>query len=417
MTPSQWRRSFLERLLSAPELSLSTFSEALKREGAQALTPVLCPVVIDAATHARFAALVRAWHAGMHEVLRDWARERTEPLALPAGLEARVLSDALHGKALGSTRYDFVVDAGGEATLIECQAGDPSGMGMEDASAAVFASQEAFTGNLTRIPIARSFCRFLSEQPKTAGLVVFVIHRGAFVEWDVHRLVAVCRAEGLDAVAADPAELRFVDGRLWLGARPVSKVVRDSLEDLLAPEHVASSGALMDAWAAGAIDVINPIGSVAADHKVLLRRLHSSAVHQRLTPEIVERLRASVPQTVLLESVPAPSRQAWVLKPSDGFGGFEVTVGPAVSDDEWARALAAARSSGRPFLLQTFVRSEQPEFPVVVEGRLERRAHHVVLSGWMHGDRFGGFFARARQHAVVNVHQGGGLLPVYTLAS
>lgn len=417
MTPSAWRRSFLANVLASPDRSLASFSAALDRQGAAALTPVLCPVVIDGATRAKFEGLVRAWHAGMHEVMRAWAREPTEPIALPAGLEARVFSEALNGTALGSTRYDFVVDAEGRATLIECQAGDPSGMGMEESSAEAFASLGLLDGNLTRTSLSASFCHFVSATPRSAGLVVFVIHRGAFVEWDVHRLVAVCRAEGMDAIAADPSELRFADGRLWLGARPVSKVVRDSIEDLLAPEHVEASQALMAAWAARAVEVVNPIGAIAADHKVLLRRLHDGAVHERLPADVVERLRESVPQTVLLGSVPSPSRHEWVLKPSDGYGGFDVTIGPTVSDAEWVGAVEAARRSGRSFLLQTFVRAEQAEFPVVVEGRLALRPHFLVLSGWMHGERFAGLYARAHQRAVVNVHQGGGMLPVYTLAS
>ncbi len=417
MTPAQWRHSFLASVLAAPERSLACFSEALERQGAGALTPMLCPVVIDSETRARFEGLVRAWHAGMHEVLRAWAREPTEPLGLPVGLEARVFSDALNGTALGSTRYDFVVDAEGRATLIECQAGDPSGMGMEEASATAFASLEFFGKGLTRTSVSTSFCHFVAPNPATAGLVVFVIHRGAFVEWDVNRLVAVCRAEGMDAVAADPSELRFADGTLWLGARRVSKVVRDSIEELLAPEHAEASQALMAAWAANAVEVVNPIGSIAADHKVLLRRLHDSAVHQQLPGEVVERLRETVPQTVLLESVPTPSRHEWVLKPSDGYGGFDITIGPSVSDVEWSGALDAARRSRRQFLLQTFVRAERAEFPVVVEGRLALRPQFLVLSGWMHGERFGGFYARAHQRAVVNVHQGGGLMPIYTLAS
>lgn len=418
MTPVEWRRSFIARVLAQPERSLETFRAALVREGAQALTPVVCPVVIDAATRSHFERLVRAWHQGMHEALRAWADDLSEPIVFPPGLEARVRDDARHTRALGSTRYDFIVDAAGAATLIECQAGDPSGMGVEEASAAAFASLDAFDATgLQRTSIASSFRQLVAPSPATAGLVVFVIHREAFLEWDVARLLRVFRAEGVEAIMVDPAELRFADGRLWVGARAVKTVVRDSLEDLLAPERVAASHALMEAWAAGVVEVVNPMGSIAADHKVLLGRLRSTAVHERLPDETSALLRETVPETVALESVPAPSRHEWVLKPSDGYGGFDVTIGPAVTDDEWLRAVTAARSSGRAFLLQSFVRAERAEFPVVVDGRLALRPHHLVLSGWMHGDRFGGLFARVHQRAVVNVHQGGGLVPVYTLAS
>jgi len=418
MTPAQWRGGFLERLMAAPERARSSFSAALAREGAQALTPVLCPLVIDAAERAHLEALVKAWHAGMHQALQQWAAEPgSSLLKLPAALEPRVREDALRGRAFGSTRYDFVVDAAGRATLIECQAGDPSGMGMEEASAAAFASLEALGGGLQRASIASSLRRFVAPHPATAGLVVFVVHRGAFVEWDVERLVKTCRAEGVDAVVADPSELTLRDGRLRLGDRVVAKVVRDSIEELLAPEHEAASRALMAAWASGVVEVSNPLGSIAADHKVLLGRLRAPAVQAHLSAEVAQLLNESVPETVGLDDHPTPERSRWVLKPSDGYGGFDVTVGPAVSDDAWRLAVEAARESGRTFLLQTFVPAERADFPVVVDGTLALRPHFVVRSGWMHGDRFGGLFARVRQQPVVNVHQGGGLLPVYTLAS
>lgn len=396
MTPAAWREAFIARVMANPSVSLAAFREALASEGATALHPVLCPMVIDGPTRARFEAVVRDWHAGMQNVLASWAEDQAEPIAVPRGFERRVLTEARERRALGSTRYDFIVKDDGELALIECQAGDPSGMGVEEASAGAFA--RLGLEGVERTSVASSMRRFVADDPLRAGLVVFVIHREAFLEWDVARLVKVFRAEGVDAVMADASELAFRDGRLWLGARSVDTVVRDSLEDLLAPERAEASRAFMTAWACDAVKVVNPAGSIVADHKVLLRRLKTRAV----------------PETRPLGAA-FPERERWVLKPSDGFGGFDVTIGPAVSEAQWAEAIAAARASGRTFLLQTFLRAETHELPVPSGDSLELRRHHVVYSGWMHGDRFGGLFARVHEKPVVNVHQGGGLVPVYTV--
>lgn len=396
MTPAAWREAFIARVMAAPSTSLASFREGLAAEGAAALHPVLCPMVIDRASHGRIEAAVSEWHQGMHEVLSSWAEEQLEAISIPAELRSRVVNEARERRALGSTRYDFIVKDDGELGLIECQAGDPSGMGVEEASAGAF-TRLGLEG-VERTSVASSMRRFVAPEPSRAGLVVFMIHQHAFLEWDVARLVKVFRAEGVEAVMADPAELEFREGRLWLGGRSVDTVVRDSLEDLLAPERAVASAPFMAAWASDAVRVVNPAGSIVADHKVLLRRLKTRAV----------------PETRPLEAE-LPDRERWVLKPSDGFGGFDVTIGPAVSNATWAEAVAAARASGRTFLLQTFLRAETQLLPVPNGDSLELRRHHVVYSGWMHGDRFGGLFARVHEKPVVNVHQGGGLVPVYTV--
>ncbi|MBL8922507.1 MAG: hypothetical protein JNJ54_26890 [Myxococcaceae bacterium] len=399
-----------------PRAARAAFVEALTREGASSLTPVLCPLVIEPPTRAHFEALARAWHAGMHEVLRCWAGAPVEPLPLPGDVQARVSAEAREGRALGSTRYDFIVDADGRVALIECQAGDPSGMGVEEASSAAFEALPFFPrSSVTRQSVASSLRRFVAPEPEQAGLVVFVIHREAFLEWDVARLVKVFRGEGVDAVMVDPAELRFVEGALWLGERRIALVVRDSLEDLLAPERSEASRALMEAWSAGVVRVVNPVGSIAADHKVLLRRLPTPEVLDRLSPADAALVRESVPETRVLDGEGPVERERWVLKPSDGFGGFDVTIGPAVSDEAWRAAVVSARRSARPFLLQRFVRAHTAELPVLEGDSLAVVPHHVVYSAWLHGDRFGGLFARVHRRPVVNVHQGGGLVPVYTL--
>ncbi|MBM4779534.1 MAG: circularly permuted type 2 ATP-grasp protein [Archangiaceae bacterium] len=396
MTPAAWREAFIAQVMAAPSASLAAFREGLAAEGASALHPVLCPMVIDLAFHGRIEAAVREWHLGMHTVLASWADDQLEPIAVPAELRSRVVNEARERRALGSTRYDFIVKDDGELALIECQAGDPSGMGVEEASAGAFA--RLGVEGVQRSSVASSMRRFVAEHPSRAGLVVFVIHREAFLEWDVARLVKVFRAEGVEAVMADPSELSFRDGRLWLGARTVDTVVRDSLEDLLAPERVEASRAFLAAWVNDAVRVVNPAGSIVADHKVLLGRLKTRGVPETRAP-----------------GDELPERARWVLKPSDGFGGFDVTIGPAVSDAQWAEAIVAARRSGRTFLLQSFLRAETHALPVPRGDSLELRRHHVVYSGWMHGDRFGGLFARVHEKPVVNVHQGGGLVPVYTV--
>lgn len=419
MSAAAFRESFVDSVLARAD-TLAVLSRGLEEEGLAPLPPVACPAVFDADESARVERAVRAWHRAMAVALRVWAQApEAFPVAVPGALRARVVADALSGVALGFTRYDFMFDRRTKAlALLECQAGDPSGMGMEHGSARALERLPGLAGLFRRSPL-ESLRELIAPVPHAAGLVVFAIQREAFVNYDHQRVARGFREAGVDAVVADPDELRFERDGLWWKGRRVDVVVRDSLEDLLAPRYVEASRALLEAWAAGVVKVWNPVGSMVADHKVLLQVLRSSAVGEVVGAETAALLRETVPEQGLVEAGMIDrliaARADWVIKPSDGFGGFDVTIGEFVSDEVWRAALHSAQASGRPFIAQQVARAAKERFPVVRDGALTATLHHVVYSGWMYGDRFGGMFARVHEKPVVNVHQGGGLVPVYTL--
>ncbi len=389
----------------------------------QALSPVLRPYVLLRSQVHLISFTSLALKRAMDQVLLAWARDAAlgESVKVPDAVAAQAREDALAGRAFGYTRFDFTLTPEGDAGrlgLLEVQAGDPSGMGIQHALAAHFAQAAASVGGGCE-STASSLRRFIAPEPAGAGLVVFAIHRSALLQFD-HALVCdVFRSEGVDAVTADPDELSF-DGRAltWQG-RPVSRVVRDSLEDLLEPERARASRALLEAWRAGAVQVFNPAGSVVADHKVLLAHLSEEPTLAPLHPLERKALGGAVLPvrrlTPALSDEVLSSRASLVLKPSDGYGGFGVVVGPAVDEAAWRASVDDALRAPRPFVVQEYRAPPWELFPVPRDGGVALERRNVVLSAWLHGDRFGGVFARVHGDAVVNVHQGGGLLPVCIL--
>jgi hypothetical protein len=418
MTRDDVTASLNDRALANGAGELERFLALRERASLHKMAVVLRPYVLTHAQHEGLGQLAVALGRAMEVVLRRWHRTRTPTLPVPPEVEDLVALDFERGTLFGAVRFDLSFDpVTNRASLLEVQAGDPSGLGMQhaqidhwrDACTAVGGRCESSVKGLVEAlrPLAGE------------DLVVFAIQRGAFVHFDQSIVCDGARAMGLDAVLADPDELTF-DGRQlsWKG-RPVRCVVRDSLEELLLPQFKADSAALLAAWRAGAVHVLNPAASLVADQKVLLSHLGDTDVLSALEPADRALVEAATARTRAFhsglgdEALCAPS--SFVLKPSDGYGGFDVVVGPQVDDATWRAAVERAAKGG--WILQDYVKPPVESFPVPdAQGQVVLEPRNVVVSAWLHRGAFSGVYARVHRGPVVNVHQGGGLLPICVIS-
>lgn len=367
------------------------------------LVPLATPWVFGAGVREALEEPVRVILRAVQRLLEAWARDEL-PLTvqgLPAPLLAAAKRELSRGDGLGLTRLDVVCpeDAPHHFSLLEVQAGDPSGMGWHDAL--VSAARPHVDG--TTGALAGAVVDAL-EPRLTERRVAFVVKRGSVVESDHRLLAAHARAHGWQVVVADPSELEGGAEGVRVKGTPVRAVFRDAWDELGSGAEV-----LFAAHAAGTVHVWNPFAAALADDKSWLEALSTRAHWDAATWRV---LAAHVPHSRVLTRarLDAP-RASSVLKPCDGYGGHGVVVGPAVSDADWAKALEAALE--RPHLVQRHV--PLPAQPVttfegddVVERRLQ-----VVHSLWASGDALQGGFMRASADPVVNVHRGGGLAPVF----
>jgi len=100
------------------------------------------------------------------------------------------------------------------------------------------------------------------------------------------------------------------------------------------------------------------------------------------------------------------NREGWVLKPNEGYGGFGVVIGPEVLQADWERTLDQAIATPNSFIAQRYLPLPIEEFPAAGPCR-------VVQSFWDFGQGCEALFTRASPSTVVNVHQGGGIMPTY----
>lgn len=331
------------------------------------------------------------------------------------GLVEAMRAELAASVGLGFTRLDVLCPPGDPTAmqLMEVQAGDPSAMGFHDALA------EA----LGEPPSLMAAHRRAFEALTAKRRIAFVVLRGSVVETD-HRLLAEhYAAHGWEATCVDPRELTFVGGVLHAAGRPVDAVFRDAFDELFVGEFAPGGRALLDALRAGAVVVMNPLVAALADDKSLLEALSTPG---RWAGEVAAVLAAHVPWTrvvrprevewegasVSLEGLLRSSRERLVLKPVDGFGGFGVVVGPFAADAEWTATVDAALARPGTYVAQAYRSLPRVPAPLLGEAEVRWEDAFVVHSLWF-CPGLAGAFCRASSRPVVNVHQGGGLTPVF----
>lgn len=328
------------------------------------------------------------------------------------GLVAQMHRELSRGRGLGFTRLDVVCpnDAPANFQLLEVQAGDPSAMGWHDALAEIFGEAPSL------MPAHRGAFEALTKGRRIA----FVVAKDSIVESD-HRLLAEHYAKhGWQAVVVDPRELRFDGTQLLARGAPVDAVFRDALDELFVGEFTSGGTALLAAAKADAVVVMNPFAAALADDKALLEPL---SMPGRWSHELARVLAEHVPCTrvvrerrvdwegseVDLLDFLRSAREQLVLKPVDGYGGFGITVGPFVTAQAWDTALDEALRKPNRYVAQRYHALPRQQVTLLEGGREEA---FVVHSLWF-TPGLTGAFTRASLQPVVNVHQGGGLAPVF----
>lgn len=241
-------------------------------------------------------------------------------------------------------------------------------------------------------------------------------------------LATYFQSKGVPTVVGDPREVEW-DGQdgFRLKGEVVDVLYRDfQLEEVVS---IKTHGGMVDGIEA-AFSANRVVSTVFGefDHKSLCEILSSPEFLDRLSPQEVRTIAPHIPWTRLLNErkttdpkgepidlVPfvRKERQRLVLKPNRGYGGEGVVVGEWVDDSVWQKALGRALEKPGSWVVQEQVRiARQPIWILQGEGQVQQEELYVTL-GITATARGVGFVGRCSSHPVVNVSQGGGLIPVF----
>ena len=321
--------------------------------------------------------------------------------------------------------------------FVEYNAESPAGMAYADALTAVF----------ERLPVMRAFRkRFRLRALPTRARQLAAMLRGfrqwgraatpviAIVDWtglptgaEFELFREYFESRGVRTLICEPRGLDFCRGRLHADGVAVNLVYRRVLtSELLARRD--EGRALFEAYAAGAICMVNPFRAKLLHKKMSLALLSDDRYGHLYTPGQRAAIARHVPWTRKLRqgaatrggkriadlaAYVAEHRGELVLKPNDEYGGKGVVLGWTASQADWERALRAALEQSS--VVQEQVPIPRETFPIMLDGlRLLDLA--VDMDPYLFDGRASGCLTRLSSSALLNVTSGAGsVAPTYVL--
>ncbi len=329
----------------------------------------------------------------------------------------------------------------GEMKFIEVNCGDPSGMGWHDAMLDFFlelpilkAMGEKYDLHTDHLLVThkdalldkyRQYCATRGIAPKSKPRFAIVCDRDSTILGDVNVVVEYYEKMGQKAVFADPRDFDYDGEKLSLNGEEIDIIYRDALEDFIHDNFWVDCQNAINAYRDGKVCFVNPVRAATGDFKTLTAVMSDDKYKDIFDEEEWEVMQRCIPWTRLLRESTTTFRgetidlvkfalenkDTFVLKPNEGYGGFGIYIGTDCTEDEWRKAVDSAL--GADYAIQEFVKIPREEFPVVEGGEFTGfELKNVNINYWSHGGKFAGAFLRAAAGNIINVHQGGGLVPV-----
>lgn len=395
----------------------------------------LRPQFVDAAT---FTALTRGAN-----VLVPLA-ERVARHAFGGDLEAlleflqapeshrRMLRLLPKGPDVALSRVDGFLDAQGGVRFIEINSDAPAGFGYAERMTQVF-SELPLVRAMRRsdhMEVVGSVDALLDELRRQAGLerprVAIVDLRTVKTRPDQEILRDEFVARGVDTLLCDPRDMTIIGDRLVAHDAPVDVVYRRTvIAEVL--EIEAEAPAFFEAYSRRLAVFVNSFRCYLSEDKAFFALLTDERYAGLFSPEERAFIDAHIPWTRRMEArktslrgevvdlVPhiEARREAFVLKPSHGYGGASVLVGAAVDAATWTAAVQRAASEPG-WIVQERVEIPEEEFPVFDDaGDLRFESLKVNTNPFYVGGAAVGAVTRVSRDAVINVSAGGGSVPTF----
>lgn len=255
------------------------------------------------------------------------------------------------------------------------------------------------------------------------------------VDWQdlpTHNEHEICRdyfiANGCPTILADPQELEYRNGHLWVKDFRVDfiykRVLSSELIDKLGVDNV-----IVRAIKDHAVCMSNAFSAKLMAKKASFALLSDEQNHYLFTSDEIAAIEAHIPwtrrvserhtyfhgQTIDLVPFIADNRENLVLKPNDEYGGSGVVLGWEADSETWNATIQKALYT--PYVVQERVAIGQGEYPYLEDGKLAIRQRMVDTDPYIfHGKRVNGCLTRISSQSLLNVTAGGGsVIPTFII--
>ena len=335
-----------------------------------------------------------------------------------------------------------------EMKFLEFNCGDPSGMGWHDAMLDIFLDLPCIKELNQRYTIHtdhlleshrkamllkyRQWCEGKGITPKDRPTFAIVCSRDSSILDDVMEIVHRYNKAGYPALFADPADFKYNGKYLTVNGTQIDAIYRDAIYDFTAPEFWDTCQDVIQAFRDQNICFVNPPRAATGDFKTLPAIMSDKKFKHLFTDEQWATMAATVPWTrhakadtvtdykgenAQLIDLIKNNKDSFVLKPNVGYGGFGIFIGNDLGQSDWNNAVEKAFAPDADYAVQEFVRIPQDTFPIVTNGEYRGFVNkNININYWSHAGEFVGAFLRAADGKLINVHQGGGLVPVFFMS-
>jgi hypothetical protein len=246
---------------------------------------------------------------------------------------------------------------------------------------------------------------------KDTPTIAIMDWEGQKTRFEHQRLAEHFMARGYPTVVCDPRSFRRVGGDLHTAdGRKVDLVYRRALvSEIIARQHEIEP--LLQAYRDTAICMVNPLSAYVASAKSLLTRIVANDL-----PPALQGAAQLVPRTLHLDDPRArklvqetPGR--WVLKKSESHGGGHVILPGVATDAEWRQAMEASRTEG--WIAQDYLDVPRISVPAAHGQTITSSELFYNWNPFVFGGRYAGGLVRTSNTPLINITQGGGLLPTW----
>jgi hypothetical protein len=220
----------------------------------------------------------------------------------------------------------------------------------------------------------------------------------------------------------DPREASYDGKALRMNNQIVDVVFRDDIRDFTS--EMQKSKPVLDAFKDGKICFINPFSSRVGGLKCVLWFMTDSKSQHLFTKDELKIIHDTIPWTRFMKQVTTDfngkevdlfpfireNKEIFVLKPNAGYGGFGVTIGSEVDANTWDNVLNQI-AKGESWVVQERVYIPTCECPEFTPD-LKWTPKNANINFYAFDGRFGGGMVRVSDSKIINVHQGGGLIPI-----
>ena len=351
--------------------------------------------------------------------------------------EELIRIDPGYSRVVALARFDCFLE-GESLKFIELNCDSPAGMGYSDTLEQLFFDTPELQDFFDEVHAQRE----IRSQKLLDGLLSVYEEFGGFetpqiaiVDWKTVRtrpefdvLKLFFEEKGYKTTIADPRDLRYKSGKLYHGNFRIDLLYRRVIFNELL-EKIREVNDLLKAYKERAICMVNPLRSRLASSKALLSILTNPAHDHLFSAKENELRREHIPWTRRIMDAERfyggkksylidflkDEKEFLVLKPADGYGGREVTIGCETRDEEWNHTIDKALKSN--WVIQEFVTPALITVPTVVNHKLEFTGKKMNTGCFVFNGIYAGSLTRLSDETVVNVSRGGGLIPAIVCES